>query len=71
MRQARRVVGLVPFYRALNPIEATLLALGAAIVDTLMDNLTATRALLVALLVCAALTAAGHLAIILSSDRLR
>jgi phosphatidylglycerophosphate synthase len=33
VREARRVVGFVPFHRALNPIEATLLALGAAVVD--------------------------------------
>jgi hypothetical protein len=68
---ARRAVGLVPVYRALNPIEATLLALAAAVVDELADSLTATRTLLVALLCAAALTAAGHLAVILSSDRLR
>jgi phosphatidylglycerophosphate synthase len=71
VRQARRLVGFVPFYRALNPIEATLLALGAAVVDALVDDLTATRTLLVALLVFAAVTAVGHLAVILSSDRLR
>jgi phosphatidylglycerophosphate synthase len=71
VRQARRLVGFVPFYRALNPIEATLLALGAAVVDALVDDLTATRTLLVALLVCAAITAVGHLVVILSSDRLR
>jgi phosphatidylglycerophosphate synthase len=71
VRHSRRLVGLVPFYRALNPIEATLLALGAAIVDAIVDDLIATRTLLVALLVFAAVTAAGHLAVILSSDRLR
>jgi phosphatidylglycerophosphate synthase len=71
VRRARRLVAFVPFYRALNPIEATLLALGTAIVDALVDDLTATRTLLVALLVFAAVTAAGHLAVILSSDRLR
>jgi phosphatidylglycerophosphate synthase len=68
---ARRAVGLVPVYRALNPIEATLLALAAAVVDELANSLTATRTLLVAVLCAAALTAAGHLAVILSSDRLR
>jgi phosphatidylglycerophosphate synthase len=71
VRQARRLVGLVPVHRALNPIEATFLALGAAVVDAVADNLTATRTLLVALLAFAAVTAAGHLAVILSSDRLR
>jgi phosphatidylglycerophosphate synthase len=68
---ARRAVGIVPVYRALNPIEATLLALAAAVVDELADGLTATRTLVVALLCAAAITAAGHLAVILSSDRLR
>ena len=71
VREARRLVGFVPFYRALNPIEATLLALGAAVIDALADDLTATRILLVALLVVAAVTAVGHLIVILSSDRLR
>lgn len=71
VRQARRLAGFVPFYRALNPIEASLLALGAAVVDAVLDDLTATRTLVVALLVFAAVTAAGHLAVILSSDRLR
>jgi phosphatidylglycerophosphate synthase len=71
VREARRLVGFVPFYRALNPIEATLLALVAAVVDAFADDLTATRALLVAVLFVAALTAAGRLAVILSSDRLR
>ena len=71
LREARRLVGFVPFYRALNPIEATFLALGAAVVDAFVDDLTATRTLLVALFVVAAVTAAGHLAVIVSSDRLR
>jgi phosphatidylserine synthase len=71
VRRARRAVGFVPFYRALNPIEATLLALAAAVVDELADNLTATRTLVAALLGVAAITAAGHLVVILSSDRLR
>ena len=71
VRRARRLVGFVPFYRALNPIEATLLALGAAAVDVIVDDLTATKTLLVALLVFAAVTAVGHLVVILSSDRLR
>jgi phosphatidylserine synthase len=71
VRRARRLVGFVPFYRALNPIEATLLALGAAVIDAALDDLGATRTLLAALLVFAAVTAAGHLAVILSSDRLR
>ena len=71
LREARRLVGFVPFYRALNPIEATLLALAAAAADALADDLIATRTLLVALLVIAAITVAGHLAVILSSDRLR
>jgi phosphatidylglycerophosphate synthase len=71
VRKARRLVDFIPFYRALNPIEATLLALAAAIVDELADDLTATRALVAALLGAAAVTAAGHLVVILSSDRLR
>lgn len=71
VRRARQALRFVPFYRALNPIEATLLALAAAIVDELADGLTATRTLVASLLAIAAITAAGHLTVILSSDRLR
>src|SRR4051794_12075208 len=71
LRKARHAFGLVPFYRAFVAIEATLLALAAAIVDALADGSPGSRALVVALIPIGAITAAGHLAAILSSNRLR
>jgi hypothetical protein len=62
---------VLPFYRAFVAVEATLLALAAAIVDTFVDDLGGTRVLVVALVAVAAVTAAGHLLAILTSDRLR
>ena len=69
--RVRRFVSFVPIYRAFNPIEATLLALAAAIVDAATDELFATRVLVVVLVCAAALTALGHLVMILCTDRLR
>ena len=52
-------------------LELSLLALAAAIADQAAGDLTGTRTLLVVLLPVAALTALGHLAGVLASDRLR
>jgi phosphatidylglycerophosphate synthase len=71
IRELRRAVRFLPFYRAFNPIEATLLALAAAVADAGMGGLFGTRALVLALVAAAALSVAGHLLVILSSDRLR
>jgi phosphatidylglycerophosphate synthase len=71
LRQVRRALGYVPFYRAFVAMEATLLALAAAVVDSAGDDLAGSRALMVALVVVAAITAVGHLLAILASDRLR
>jgi phosphatidylglycerophosphate synthase len=62
---------LLPFLRPFYAIEATLLALAAAIVDTATDSLDGSRVLLVALVVAGAVAVVGHLASILVSDRLR
>jgi phosphatidylglycerophosphate synthase len=70
LRALRRAVGFVPFYRAFNPIELTVLAFVAALVDSLADDLVATRVFLLGLLAAAAITAVGHLVVILTSDRL-
>jgi phosphatidylglycerophosphate synthase len=70
LRGVRRAVGFVPFYRAFNPVELTMLAFAAALVDSLADDLVGTRVLLVGLLAAAAGTAIGHLVVILASDRL-
>src|SRR3954451_6797890 len=71
LRSARRVAGRVPFFRAFVAIEATLLALVAAIVDALADGSPGSRALVIALIPVGVITAAGHLAAIPRSDRLR
>jgi hypothetical protein len=52
-------------------IEATVLALAAAIADAIDGGLSVTRALVWVLVPVAALTALGHLVAILTSDRLR
>ena len=70
LREIRRAVGFVPFYRAFNPVELTILAFIAALVDSAADDLLGTRVLLVALLAAAVVTVVGHLVVILTSDRL-
>jgi phosphatidylglycerophosphate synthase len=71
LRQLRRALGFVPFYRAFVAVEATLLAFAAAIVDAAAGDLAGSRVLVVALVAVTAVTAAGHLLAILASDRLR
>ncbi len=64
LRSLRRALRFVPFYRAFVAMEFTLLALIAEIAGL-------TDELLVVLIPVAAITALGHLAAILTSDRLR
>ena len=71
LRRLRRALGYLPFFRAFIAVEATLLALAAAIADEAAGDLTGTRVLVIALIPMAAATAAGHLVAILASDRLR
>jgi phosphatidylglycerophosphate synthase len=71
LRRARRALGRLPFYRAFVAVEATLLALAAAIVDSATGSLDGSRALVIALVPVAGVTAAGHLVAILASNRLR
>jgi phosphatidylglycerophosphate synthase len=71
LARLRRALGFFPFFRAFVAIEATLLALAAAIVDALADGSPGTRTLVIALVPIAAITAAGHLVAILASSRLR
>jgi phosphatidylglycerophosphate synthase len=71
LARARRAAGRLPFYRAFVAMEATLLALGAALVDAAAGDLSGTRALVVVLVPVAAITALGHLVAILASQRLR
>jgi phosphatidylglycerophosphate synthase len=71
LRRLRRALTFVPVYRAFVAVEATLLALAAAVVDAVAGDLAGSRALVVALVAVTAITAAGHLLAILASDRLR
>ncbi|HEU4974014.1 MAG TPA: CDP-alcohol phosphatidyltransferase family protein [Baekduia sp.] len=71
LRQARRALRFLPFFRVLVPIEATFLALAAAIVDAATDSLDGSRVLLLFLVAAAAITAVGHLVGIMASQRLR
>jgi phosphatidylglycerophosphate synthase len=71
LRRLRRALGLFPFFRAFVAVEATLLALIAAVLDLALGDLGATRVLVVALVPVAAITAVGHLFAILASERLR
>jgi phosphatidylglycerophosphate synthase len=71
LARIRRTLGFFPFFRAFVAIEATLLALAAALLDLAFGDLEATRVLVIALVPVAAITAAGHLLAILTSERLR
>ena len=71
LARVRRALGFFPFFRAFVAIEATLLALAAAIADAFVDGMPFTRGLVIALVPVAAITAAGHLLAILNSSRLR
>jgi phosphatidylglycerophosphate synthase len=71
LRSLRRVLTFVPFFRAFVAMEFTLLALAAGIYDQVGDSLDGSRALVIAMVPLAAVTAVGRLAAILASDRLR
>ena len=71
LARVRRALGFAPFFRAFVAIEFSFLALAAAVWDALAGDLEGTRALVVALVPVAAVTAAGRLAAILASQRLR
>ncbi|MGI8804444.1 MAG: CDP-alcohol phosphatidyltransferase family protein [Thermoleophilaceae bacterium] len=70
LRRIRRAARFVPFFRAFLAIEATLLALVAAVADAVAGDLSGTRVLLLALVPLALVTVAGHLVAILASKRL-
>jgi hypothetical protein len=71
LRRMRRAMGALPFYRAFVAMEATMLALAAAIVDAIAGDLIGSRVLVIALVAMTAITALGHLVAIITSDRLR
>ena len=72
VRRLRSMARFVPFHRAYHSVELTFLALLGAICDlALGSDLTATRVLVLGLLVAAVVTVAGHVAAILTSSKLR
>jgi hypothetical protein len=71
LARARRMLAFAPFFRAFVAIEFSFLALLAAVWDAAAGDLEGTRALVIALVPVAALTLAGRLAAILTSQRLR
>ena len=68
---ARRLAAALKVHRIIQAVELSLLILLAAIIDAVAGNLTATRVLLLACLVIAALLVVAHLAAIVASRRLR
>ncbi|GAA2642542.1 MULTISPECIES: CDP-alcohol phosphatidyltransferase family protein [Nonomuraea] len=66
----RRVLGATKFHRIVQPIELSLLALVAAVIDLVLGDLTASKVLVVACAVAAALQVILHLVSILASRRL-
>jgi phosphatidylglycerophosphate synthase len=72
VRRLRSGARFVPFHRMYHSVELSLLALAAAIADlALRGDLLGTRVLVLALLVGAMATVAGHVAAILTSSKLR
>jgi hypothetical protein len=67
---ARRLAAALKLHRIIQAVELSLLILVAAIIDAIAGNLTATRVLLLACLVIAALMVVAHLVAIVASRRL-
>ena len=67
----RRGVRLFPFLRPFYAIEASVLILAAAVVDSATDSLDGSRVLLLGLVVAAVVAVLAHPVSILLSDRLR
>ncbi|MGN9836834.1 CDP-alcohol phosphatidyltransferase family protein [Nonomuraea sp. H19] len=66
----RRVLSATKFHRIVQPIELSMLALVTAVIDAVLGDLTASRVLIVACVVAAALQVVLHLVSILASRRL-
>ena len=71
LARLRRMAGRLPFFRAFVAMEATFLALLAAVVDAVAGDLSGTRTLVLVLVPVAVVTVVGHLLAILTSSRLR
>jgi phosphatidylglycerophosphate synthase len=67
----RSLARFVPFHRVFHSVEMTLVALVAAVGDTVTGDLAVTRGLVAVLLPAAGVTVVGHLLAILTSRRLR
>lgn len=68
LRQGAR---LLPFFRPFQAVEASLLALAAALFDAFAAGVPGSRVLVVFLAVAAAVAVVVHLVAVLASDRLR
>jgi phosphatidylglycerophosphate synthase len=68
---ARKLASVLRIHRITQAVELSVLVLAAAIIDTARGGLTATRFLLLACLVVAALMVIAHLVAIMTSRRLR
>jgi phosphatidylglycerophosphate synthase len=62
---------LLPSFRPFQAVEATLLALAAALADAAVDGSPGSRTLVLVLVGAAAIAVCGHLFAVLASDRLR
>jgi phosphatidylglycerophosphate synthase len=67
----REGIRLLPFIRPFHAVEASLLIVVAAIVDSATDSLDGSRVLLIALVAAGVVAVVGHLISVLMSDRLR
>lgn len=71
LARARRLASVLRIHRITHAVELSLLILLAGVADAIRGGLTATRVLVVACLVVAALMVLAHLAAIIGSRRLR
>jgi phosphatidylglycerophosphate synthase len=71
LARARRLASVLRIHRITQAVELSLLILIAAVADAIRGGLTATRVLVIACLVVAALMVLAHLAAIIASRRLR
>jgi len=71
LARARRLAAALKLHRVIQAVELSLLILAAAVADAARGGLTATRVLVVACLVIAAVMSVAHLAAIVTSRRLR
>jgi phosphatidylglycerophosphate synthase len=71
LARARRLASVLRIHRITQAVELSLLILIAAVIDAIRGGLTATRVLVIACLVVAALMVVAHLGAIIASRRLR